>query len=139
MPISPKDLKSQTICWRDRLAVHPAAEAYPLLLEKELKQLAGDIRRNDLRADFVLWRPDDKTEPVLLDGRNRLDALALHTAHTNGQITLACSTSRTNICRLSTKTLRAASSTIPRRCAPLRSASLRCAPWRSAPSRCAPL
>jgi hypothetical protein len=77
MPVSPKDLKSQTICWRDHLAVHPAAEAYPLLSEKELKQLAGDIQRNDLRTDFVLWRPDDKTEPALLDGRNRLDALAL--------------------------------------------------------------
>ena len=57
--------------------MHPAAGAFPLLSEKELKHLAGDIQRNDLRADVVLWRPDDKTEPALLDGRNRLDALAL--------------------------------------------------------------
>jgi len=63
--------------WRDHLAVHPAAEAFPLLSEKELNELAGDIKRNDLKTDLVLWRSDDKTEPVLLDGRNRLDALAI--------------------------------------------------------------
>jgi hypothetical protein len=61
--------------WRSFLAVHPAAKAFPLLSEKELAELAEDIERNGLRADFVLWRPDDKTEPVLIDGRNRLDAL----------------------------------------------------------------
>ena len=65
------------IDWRKHLAVHPAAEAFPLLSEKELRELASDIKRNGLRSDFVLWRPDDKTRPVLLDGRNRLDALAI--------------------------------------------------------------
>jgi hypothetical protein len=30
-----------------------------------------------LQVDITLWRPDDKTTPVLLDGRNRMDALAL--------------------------------------------------------------
>jgi len=63
--------------WRDHLAVHPAAEAFPLLSEKELKELADDIERNDLRTDFVLWRSNNKGPSVLLDGRNRLDALAM--------------------------------------------------------------
>jgi hypothetical protein len=45
MSASPQNLKpqtNQTVCWRNHLAVHPAAEAYPLLAEKELKQLADD-------------------------------------------------------------------------------------------------
>jgi len=76
-PAFPKGRLTPPLNWRDYLDVHPAAGAFPLLSEKELKHLAGDIQRNDLRADVVLWRPDDKTEPALLDGRNRLDALAL--------------------------------------------------------------
>ena len=76
-PAFPKGRLTPPPNWRDYLDVHPAAGAFPLLSEKELKRLAGDIQRNDLRADVVLWRPDDKTEPALLDGRNRLDALAL--------------------------------------------------------------
>jgi hypothetical protein len=41
--------------WRAHLAVHPAAEAFPLLSEKELKELAGDIKRNGLQVDITLW------------------------------------------------------------------------------------
>ena len=63
--------------WRDRLPVHSAAEAFPLLSEKGLKELAGDIKRNGLRTEIVIWSPEGSDEKYLLDGRNRLDALAL--------------------------------------------------------------
>ena len=63
--------------WRDRLPVHSAAEAFPLLSEKGLKELAGDIKRNGLQTSIVIWSPEANAEPQLLDGRNRLDALAL--------------------------------------------------------------
>ena len=76
-PISDNAPVTLLFDWRDHLEVHPAAEAFPLLPEKELKELAGDIKRNDLKTDFVLWQPDEKSGSVLLDGRNRLDALAI--------------------------------------------------------------
>ena len=75
--IATRKQHAQAFNWHDHLAVHPAAEAFPPLPEKELKELADDIKRNGLEHSITLWRPDDKTKPVLLDGRNRLDALAL--------------------------------------------------------------
>jgi hypothetical protein len=84
--------------WRKHLAVHPAAETYDLMSEAELKELADDIHKNGLgvsivictplsRDDFPLWRRRESLETKqkreasrktwkLLDGRNRLDALA---------------------------------------------------------------
>jgi len=63
--------------WRAVLKMHSAADAFPTLSEKELKELAGDIQRNGLQTKIVLWAPEAGAEPQLLDGRNRLDALAL--------------------------------------------------------------
>lgn len=60
--------------WRAHLNVHPAAEFFPLMSEAELKELAEDISANGLVDPIVLWMKDDK---LLLDGRNRLDAMAL--------------------------------------------------------------
>ena len=62
--------------WRDHLKVHPAAELFPLMSEtdpKALQELAKDIKKNGLRQEIVF---DDK-DGSLLDGRNRLDTLAL--------------------------------------------------------------
>jgi hypothetical protein len=72
--------------WRTHLPVHPAADLFPLLSESELKELAEDIRKNGLRTRIVIYseprvaddgsvRAGDHIE-YLLDGRNRLDALA---------------------------------------------------------------
>jgi hypothetical protein len=64
--------------WRDHLKVHPAADLFPLMSPDELKALADDIKANGLQTPIVLWKelwPDDT--PILIDGRNRLDALAL--------------------------------------------------------------
>ena len=65
--------------WREHLAVHPAAELFPLMSEAELKELAADIKKNGPRQNIVLCG-----DPVsgldncqLVDGRNRLDALAM--------------------------------------------------------------
>jgi len=63
--------------WRDHLNVHPAVEFFPPMLEASLCELADDILANGLRTSIVIWSdPDDKRE-LLIDGRNRLDALAI--------------------------------------------------------------
>jgi ParB-like nuclease domain len=62
--------------WRNHLAVHPAADLFPLLSEAELKELADDIKKNGLQSPIVLCRSEDDKR-YLLDGRNRLDALAV--------------------------------------------------------------
>jgi hypothetical protein len=61
--------------WRKHLKVHPAAELFPLLPEAELKELAADIEAHGLQNLVTVWRSDGSN--YLLDGRNRLDALAL--------------------------------------------------------------
>ena len=54
--------------WRDN--VHPAADAFPMMLEDELAKLTEDIKANGMRFPITL----DK-DGGLLDGRNRLEAL----------------------------------------------------------------
>jgi len=61
--------------WRVHLPVHPAAELFPLMSESELKEHAENIQANGLIAPIIIWKENDKF--LLLDGRNRLDALAL--------------------------------------------------------------
>jgi DNA-binding Lrp family transcriptional regulator len=64
--------------WRDHLAVHPAADLFPLMSEAELKELAEDINKHGVRSDILLWRDANGDKSLyLLDGRNRLDAMAL--------------------------------------------------------------
>jgi hypothetical protein len=63
--------------WRDHLKVHPAADLFPLLSEAKLKELAEDIEENGLKTPIVLWSERLGDPKVLVDGRNRLDALAL--------------------------------------------------------------
>jgi hypothetical protein len=57
--------------WRDVLPIHPAAELFPLMSEVELRELADDIEKNGLCDPVAIY------DGELLDGRNRLDALAL--------------------------------------------------------------
>jgi hypothetical protein len=71
-----------TKSWRDVLPVHPAAELFPLMSSAELKELAEDIKKHGLLEPVVFWKPPagtgNKPNPLyLLDGRNRLDALAM--------------------------------------------------------------
>jgi hypothetical protein len=65
--------------WRDHLQVHPAAEMFPLLSEADpaaLKELAEDIRQHGQREPASYIKDSDGNR-VLLDGRNRLDALEM--------------------------------------------------------------
>jgi hypothetical protein len=66
--------------WRDILPVHPAAELFPLMGDDEVAALGADIRKNGLREPVTVVRQyrrggDGKFDLVLLDGRNRLDAM----------------------------------------------------------------
>jgi hypothetical protein len=69
----------QAPSWRDVLPIHPAAELFPLLPSDDLRALGKDIIENGLTCDITLWRADPKAPPVLLDGRNRLDAIEMAT------------------------------------------------------------
>src|SRR5262249_26917525 len=61
--------------WRDVIRVHDAADLFPMMPEAELKELAADIKAHGLRSRVAYI--EGEHGPVLLDGRNRLDALAL--------------------------------------------------------------
>ena len=68
-PVQPFD-------WRAHLKVHPAADMLPLPSADDLKTLAEDIKTNGIRTQIVLYEEEGGGRS-LLDGRNRLDALAL--------------------------------------------------------------
>lgn len=53
------------------MKVHPAAELFPMLGERELAALAADIRENGQLHPIVVW------DGVVVDGRNRLRACEL--------------------------------------------------------------
>ena len=69
-------MKPKQFDWRKHLKVHPAAELFPPMSEAELQELAEDIKANGLQTRIVFWDQGGQ-EPELLDGRNRLDALAI--------------------------------------------------------------
>jgi len=64
-------MANQSFKWRDHLPVHPAAELFPMMSEAELRELGEDIKANGLRSPIIVY------DGQLLDGRNRLDAMAL--------------------------------------------------------------
>jgi hypothetical protein len=64
--------------WRAYLRIHPAAELFPMMSETELKELAENIKMNGLVDPIVIWINQQENDiRQLLDGRNRLDAMAL--------------------------------------------------------------
>jgi hypothetical protein len=75
------------LSWRDILGVHPAAARFPPMPPDELKALGEDIRKHGLREPVVVIRQYRRREDgkldlreydlVLIDGRNRLDAMEL--------------------------------------------------------------
>jgi hypothetical protein len=65
--------------WRDDLLTHPACALFPPMSSEELRVLGADIIKNGLTSPIVLWS-DGKSRTVLLDGRNRLDAIEIATS-----------------------------------------------------------
>jgi hypothetical protein len=63
--------------WRNTIKIHPAADLLPLMGPDELRILGADIKRYGLKSRIVLWVPGwgEPSEAVLVDGRNRLDAM----------------------------------------------------------------
>jgi hypothetical protein len=69
--------------WREIIKVHPAADTFEMMSESELEVLVGDIEKHGLHVPLILWTSDHveqigrkaATEPYLLDGRNRLEAI----------------------------------------------------------------
>jgi hypothetical protein len=71
-----------TPTWRERIAVHPAADLFPMMSGDDLRDFAKDIAENGVRQGVVFWTPTrlpgrDAKEKYLVDGRNRLAALEL--------------------------------------------------------------
>jgi DNA-binding transcriptional regulator YhcF (GntR family) len=64
--------------WRDHVPVHPAAETLPLLGKKELQELADDIKKRGLMDKIVVYQDVKTGKEMVVDGRNRLDALELN-------------------------------------------------------------
>jgi len=79
--------------WRYRIKVHPAADLFPMSSDIELKELGEDIDKNGLHHPLVFWTPLDLAKLgarpetrarrlsgnlLLLDGRNRLEAMQRH-------------------------------------------------------------
>jgi hypothetical protein len=73
--------------WRDTIKVHPAADLFPLLGDAELRELADDIKANGLHEKVkIILKPRlgsdglyhvGKHDQIVIDGRNRLDAMEL--------------------------------------------------------------
>ena len=65
--------------WRDVLRVHPAAEMFPLLKESapaEFAELVKSVKdRRAAQMPAVIEETLQRTAMLLIDGRNRLDAL----------------------------------------------------------------
>lgn len=62
--------------WRDLVKVHPAADIFPMMSDAELDTLATDINEDILRVPLSLWRAHEGADWQLLDGRNRVAAMA---------------------------------------------------------------
>jgi hypothetical protein len=59
--------------WRDKYKVHPAADVFPMMSDEELSVLGADIKKSGLKVPLLFWSHDGVH--VLLDGRNRLEAM----------------------------------------------------------------
>jgi hypothetical protein len=78
---APKAPTAPKTSWRDMgLPIHPAANEFPLLSEidpKALRVIGEDIKQNGMRLPIVLLLDEESQNYSLIDGRNRLDAMAL--------------------------------------------------------------
>ncbi|HYZ42060.1 MAG TPA: ParB N-terminal domain-containing protein [Stellaceae bacterium] len=61
--------------WRDVLQIHPAAELWPTMSPDELRVLGEDIKKNGMQVPISILHAGKHY--MLLDGRNRLDAMEI--------------------------------------------------------------
>jgi hypothetical protein len=59
--------------WRDKYKVHPAADVFPMMSDAEIAELGEDIKANGLMVPLLFSSQGE--DHVLLDGRNRLEAM----------------------------------------------------------------
>jgi len=69
-------MPTKNMNWRSYVKVHPAADLFPMMGQENLQALSDDIRANGLRVPVVYFAARNG-ERLLLDGRNRLAAMAL--------------------------------------------------------------
>ncbi len=63
--------------WRTIIKVHPAADEFPLLEGDGQFNLRADINAHDQKVPLVFWRDQESNALLLIDGRNRLDAIEI--------------------------------------------------------------
>src|SRR5262245_22767450 len=61
--------------WREKYKVHPAADAFPMMSDEDLAKLGEDIKANGLRNGITFLAVCSDEVDILLDGRNRLEAM----------------------------------------------------------------
>jgi ParB-like nuclease family protein len=61
--------------WRDVLHIHPAVELWPMMSPDELRVLGEDIKKNGMQVPISILHAGKRY--MLLDGRNRLDAMEM--------------------------------------------------------------
>ena len=67
--------KSPPPSWRSLYPVHPCADVFPMMSEAELEALAADIKARGLQKPVTMHYLSKQKIWVVLDGRNRLEAL----------------------------------------------------------------
>jgi ParB-like chromosome segregation protein Spo0J len=60
--------------WRNKYEVHPSADVFPMLSDEELRDLGEDIAKHGLQQPLI-FKCESGGRRVLLDGRNRLEAM----------------------------------------------------------------
>jgi hypothetical protein len=69
------DAMQPTSKWRSQYKVHPAADVFPMMSDEGLKKLGEDITEHGLLQPLVFDDVRSNRNRVLLDGRNRLEAM----------------------------------------------------------------
>ena len=70
--------------WRDGIKVNPAADLLRMMSGDELKTLGEDIKAHGLHVPVTVWKKQKHSQPTLIDGRNRLDAMKSSLQHPRG-------------------------------------------------------
>jgi hypothetical protein len=68
---------STQVGWRDQIPVHPAADMFPMMGKDELLALGEDIQKHGLKSPIYVWKAAPREPRMLLDGRNRLEAMEM--------------------------------------------------------------